>query len=198
MGSSSSKAARTAAGAARRQFPKTASPPNPASTSMVPPPPGPTVYPKQPHANSVRDDTINRDAADPDFARSLRSLGPVTPSPTFSNSSVFNSAQQNTSGYPQPQMFPSATTNPALQILDARNRLTDAAEAEFSEMGRRGFQGKQFLDVVLIRQALMMRDEKGMTDTEIEKRLGLKNGVIARLGRKGTVGDVSLEGAFGG
>ena len=141
---------------------------------------------------------INRDAADPDFARSLRSLGPVTPSPTFSNSSVFNSAQQNTSGYPQPQMFPSAATNPALQILDARNRLTDAAEAEFSEMGRRGFQGKQFLDVVLIRQALMMRDEKGMADTEIEKTLGLKNGVVARLGRKGTVGDVSVEGALGG
>ena len=181
---------------------------------MVPPPPGPTVYPKQPHANSVRDDSklptlrylvnyspekaINRDAADPDFARSIRSLGPVTPSPTFSNSSVFNSAQQNTSGYPQPQMFPSTATNPALQILDARNRLTDAAEAEFSEMGRRGFQGKEFLDVVLIRQALMMRDEKGMTNTAIEKTLGLKNGVVARLGRKGTVGDVSVEGTFGG
>ena len=95
-------------------------------------------------------------------------------------------------------MFPSASTNPALQILDARNCLTDAAEAEFSEMGRRGFQGKEFLDVVLIRQALMMRDEKGMADTEIEKTLGLKNGVVARLGRKGTVGDVSIEGAFGG
>ena len=57
MGAFSSKAAKTAAGAAQRQFPKTASPPNPASTSMVPPPPGPTVYPKQPHANSVRDDS---------------------------------------------------------------------------------------------------------------------------------------------
>ena len=93
-------------------------------------------------------------------------------------------------------MFPSAATNPAIQILDARNRLTDAAEAEFSEMGRRGFQGKQFLDVVLIRQALMMRDEKGMADLEIEKKLGLKSGVVARLGRKGTVGDVSIEGVF--
>ena len=95
-------------------------------------------------------------------------------------------------------MFPSPATNPALQIVDARNRLTDLAEGEFAEMGKRGFVGKQFLDVVLIRQALMMRDEKGLDDSEVEKRLGLKAGVMVRLGRKGTVGDVAMGDSLSG
>ncbi|MCJ1471756.1 hypothetical protein MMC13_000396 [Lambiella insularis] len=196
MGSSSSKAAKTAAGAAHRQYPKRV-PPNTTASPASAPPPGPSVHPK-PHVNSMRDETINRDAADPDFARSLRSLGPVQPSPTFSNSSVFNAYQQLSGGQSQPQMFPSPATNPALQILDARNRLTDAAETEFAQMGRRGFEGKEFLDVVLIRQALSLRDEKGLADADIEKRLGLKSGVVARLGVKGIVGDVSLDGTLGG
>lgn len=94
-------------------------------------------------------------------------------------------------------MFPSPATNPALQILDSRNRLSSAAEAEFAQMGRSGFEGKEFLDVVLIRQALSLRDEKGLANVEIEKRLGLKSGVVARLGATGTVGDASMGAALG-
>ena len=148
---------------------------------------------------------ISRDAADPDFARSLRSIGPVTPSPTLSNSSTFNSyastSQQSTTGPSptHPQMFPSPATNPAIQVVDARNRLTDEAEAEFADMGRRGFEGRRFLDVVLIRQMLSLRDEKGMEAGEIERRLGLRKGVVERLGAKGVVGDVGAQGGdFGG
>jgi hypothetical protein len=59
-------------------------------------------------------------------------------------------------------------------------------------MGRKGYPGKEFLDVVLIRQALMLRDDKGLDDKEIEKRLELKSGVMARLGRKGIVGDAAM------
>jgi len=82
--------------------------------------------------------------------------------------------------------------NPAIQVIDARTRLSEAAELEFSQIGKRGFKGKEFLDVVLIRQALMLRDEKGLGDAEIEKRLELKSGIMARLGRKGIVGDVAM------
>ena len=84
-------------------------------------------------------------------------------------------------------MFPSRTTNPALQVVDARNRLTDEAEAEFADMGRGGFAGRQFLDVVLIRQVLLLRDEQGLDPSKIEKRMELKKGVVARLGPRGVV-----------
>ena len=43
------------------------------------------------------------------------------------------------------------------------------------------------MDVITIRQILVLRDEKGVPAQEIEKQLGLRNGVVARLGRKGVV-----------
>ncbi|MCJ1258981.1 hypothetical protein MMC24_006815 [Lignoscripta atroalba] len=242
MGSSSSKAAKTAAGAVKRQYPQRVPPQNTNASSMPRPPagqasaPGPTVHPKT-HASSTRDEAIspnsknpslnllflhpaiNLDAADPDFARSLRSLGPVTPNPMLSNSSTFNAAQQSQSqsqphsqsqsqshphqgppGAPQPSypnQYPNPSTNPALQVLTARSALADEAEAEFAQTGRRGAEGRRFLDVVLIRQALMLRDEQGMREEEIERRLGLKKGVIRRLGAKGVVGDAGMGGDVG-
>ena len=54
--------------------------------------------------------------------------------------------------------------------------------------------GRQFLDVITIRQVLMLRDEKGLAEGEIEKRLGLMKGVVGRLGPKGVVGDTAMEG----
>jgi hypothetical protein len=44
------------------------------------------------------------------------------------------------------------------------------------------------VDAVTLRRALKLRDEAGVADVEIEKRLGLKRGVVGRLGRKGVVG----------
>ncbi len=82
--------------------------------------------------------------------------------------------------------------NPAIQILEARSALSSAADKEFIEAGKRGHEGRQFLDVVTIRQVLMLRDEKGLEEAEIERRLGLKKGVVERLGPRGVVGDASL------
>lgn len=59
-------------------------------------------------------------------------------------------------------------------------------------MGRRGRQGRRFLDVVTIRQVLMLRDEKGVEGREIERRLGLGEGVVGRLGPRGVVGDTGM------
>ena len=53
------------------------------------------------------------------------------------------------------------------------------------EAGRRGHEGRQFLDVFTIRQVLTMRDERGRSSGEIEKALGLKRGVVERLGVQG-------------
>lgn len=55
------------------------------------------------------------------------------------------------------------------------------------EAGRRGHEGRQFLDVYTIRQILTMRDERSRSAGQIEKALGLKRGVVERLGMQGVV-----------
>ncbi|KAL8857936.1 MAG: hypothetical protein Q9178_005555 [Gyalolechia marmorata] len=214
MGASSSKAARSAASSsARRKYPSRTPESNPTTNapSAPPPPagqptaPGPTVHP-QSQASGDRDESINLDASDPDFARSLRSLGPVQPSSMLSNSSTFSptgppsastssepQSPQNLS-QPQPQIFPNHLLNPALQVLSRRAELAQEAEAEFTRL-RGGGEGRRFLDVVKIREVLTMRDAKGMSEGEIEKRLGLKRGVVGRLGGQGVVSEAGLGGA---
>ncbi|KAL8767309.1 MAG: hypothetical protein Q9209_006147 [Squamulea sp. 1 TL-2023] len=204
MGASSSKAARSAtSSSARRKFPSRTPESNPTTNApFTPPPPagqptapGPTVHP-QPQASSNRDETINLDASDPHFARSLRSLGPVQPSSTLSSSSTFYpsepSSPQNHS-QAEPQIFPNPLLNPALQILSRRSELAQEAEEEFTRL-RGGGEGRRFLDVVKIREVLAMRDGKGMSEREIEERLGLRRGVVEKLGRRGVVSEAGLGG----
>lgn len=90
-----------------------------------------------------------------------------------------------------PQIFPDPSKNPALMVLTARENLLQQAEVEFAKTGR-GDGGKSFLDVSTIRELLQLRDEKGMGGEEIEKRLGLAQGVVGRLGPRGVVGDVRI------
>ncbi|KAL1966452.1 hypothetical protein VTN77DRAFT_4594 [Rasamsonia byssochlamydoides] len=190
MGAKSSKPVRSAVSAAsRRQYPKTPSP----STTMASPESrapaeaqprhaGPTYHSKE-QASATKSEAIDLDARDPHFAASLRSIGPVIPNPTMSNSSTFNKQG------PVPSVFPDAA-NPALLVLASRAKITKAAEEEAESFGRQSHEGRQFLDVLTIRQALSMRDKQGLPDGEIERLLRLKKGVVARLGRKGLVGEV--------
>ena len=53
--------------------------------------------------------------------------------------------------------------------------------------GRRGHGGREFLDVLTIRQMMVLRDERGKSAAEIEKALGLKPGSVERLGPKEVV-----------
>ena len=76
-------------------------------------------------------------------------------------------------------------------VLTARERLQQQAEVEFAKTGR-GDGEKSFLDVSTIRQLLVLRDERGMGEEEIEKSLGLAQGVVRRLGQRGVVGDVRI------
>ena len=43
------------------------------------------------------------------------------------------------------------------------------------------------MDVYMIRQILVERDERGRSAAEIERRMGLKKGVVDRLGSKGVI-----------
>jgi len=72
-------------------------------------------------------------------------------------------------------------------LLTARYRLAAEAEQEFENTGRKGSEGRQFLDVGTLRQVLVMRGE-GRPEGDIEKQLELRRGVVGRLGRVGVVG----------
>ena len=217
MGNASSKAGKTAAAATKRKYPQQASP---ATTNNPSRPPaggyssarGPAVH-SQPLSSSVRDEctsqleepedflltlleAINLDSSDPQFAASLRSLGPVTPSSTLSNSSHFASSSSSapstiTSNSPQ-SVFPDLSQNPAIQVLTARGNLAKEAEAEFARVRYEGGGGRKFLDVMTIRQILMFRDEKNLASPEIEKKLGLAPGTVAKLGPKRVVGEAGM------
>ncbi|KAG4031312.1 hypothetical protein MFRU_009g00990 [Monilinia fructicola] len=153
---------------------------------------GPTVHPEI-SSTSKRDQSVDFDASDPDIGLNsrLRELGPVTPSPTLSNSSTFNraSAQDPTTSdgtfvpsasTPSQSIYPT-TNNPAVSLLTARYRIAEEAEQEFEKIGRKGFEGRKYLDVATIRTVLVYRSE-GMPDAEIERRLELRSGVVKSLG----------------
>ncbi|WPA97296.1 uncharacterized protein RHO25_001905 [Cercospora beticola] len=203
MGSTSSKAAK-AAGSAARKYParsplasaatnSPAPPPNATTINAAPQPPlpstaqtpGPTVRPT-PSASGSRSEAINLDASDPDFAQSLRNIGPVQPNPTLSPTSAFN---QNPAAYQ-----PNPRTNPAVLVLSARAELANRADAEIAETGVRGRENKrEFLDVYTIRQILTFR-EQGRSNEAIEKHLSLKKGVVERLGPEGVFSLIQESG----
>lgn len=82
--------------------------------------------------------------------------------------------------------------NQSVLFLSARQQLASQAAAEFSRLGKSAHQGRQFVDVGSIRQIIEMRDEKlGMTDSDIEKKLGLKTGTVIKLGNKSVVSTVN-------
>ncbi|KAI9794253.1 MAG: hypothetical protein M1816_006179 [Peltula sp. TS41687] len=194
MGSSSSKGARTAVGAAvTRKYPSRVSPVTQPPASPARPQQDPVQSPTQ-QPQGKRDSAIDLDGSDPQYAASLRALGAVQLNPlsTFHHSQSQNQSQSTAPGERQ---FPDPASNPAIQILLARDRLAAEAEREFTEVGRKSHAGRQFLDIFTIRQVLMLRDEKMVKPEEIERRMGLRPGVVRRLGKKGIVG---LAGHLGG
>ncbi|OQO03737.1 hypothetical protein B0A48_10402 [Cryoendolithus antarcticus] len=199
MGSATSKASRAAAGTAARQYPKRAPNTSPPSSGPTARPPPSASTSRSPAINSDASDphfstppTQNLETSDPSFARQLRSLGAVQPNPTLSESSTFNPQFPSSSSAPSTSQPPRAT-NPALLVLEARARLQAEADREFLEAGR-GKAGRQFLDAYTIRQILVMRDGQGKSGAEIEKKMGLKAGVVGRLGKRGVVSVVTEVG----
>ncbi|WPG98879.1 Hypothetical protein R9X50_00167900 [Acrodontium crateriforme] len=188
MGASGSKASK-AAGSAARQYPTRpplsstyAATSNPAARAP-PPRPSPAKPSVQAQASESRSEAINLDASDPDFARSLRSIGPVQPNLTLSPSSAFGVNAGNSSQLRGPDV----RKNPAIMMLEARARLQDEADKEALDAGSKGHGGRQFLDILTIRRMLVMRDLNGDSPEDIEKSMGLKKGVVDRLGIKGVI-----------
>jgi hypothetical protein len=90
-------------------------------------------------------------------------------------------------------IFPNPSTNPAILILQARERVAEAAAAEFAT--GRG-KDRKFIDAITLRRVLHFRNVKGWEDSKIEKELGLKPGLVSRLGPKGVFGGVGEGDEF--
>lgn len=140
------------------------------------------------------------DASDPVLASKLRQIGPVEANPYQSHTSTQSQSQTGSRGLqiadfaslnqgPPPGMFPDEATmrsNPALMVLQARSRLQEQADIELDNVGRRGAKGREFLDVYMVTDALKMR-RAGITAEAIEQKMGLRSGIMAKLGARGVL-----------
>jgi 3-deoxy-7-phosphoheptulonate synthase len=144
---------------------------------------------------------VELDAHDPAFASRLSSLGAVQPNPHYSptSTSQFDPQRNRSANEPSDMMqappasaFPDPRNNPVLRVLEARQRISDLAEVELRDVGRRSFAGRTYVDAGLITLALMRR-ARGEPESRIEQALGIKKGRLSVLGRE-TVGPVQMEG----
>ncbi|KAI5815659.1 hypothetical protein BZA77DRAFT_70173 [Pyronema omphalodes] len=122
---------------------------------------GPTVHP-QAQAQYTKTEAIRNDAADPDFASMLKTIGVVQIPDAARNYDLAH------------------VKNPQLRTLDRRQHLKDQQESEIDNPETR--YKRSWADVLLIREALELRDNKKWEDTKIEKELRLAPGFMKRLG----------------
>ncbi|KAH8724001.1 hypothetical protein GQ44DRAFT_295495 [Phaeosphaeriaceae sp. PMI808] len=208
MGSAASKTGKAASSAVRK-YP-TRSPQH--TTTRVPPPSAPSAAPSvsaqaprpsvrpSTQATPIKTQAIEDDVKDPAFASRLSSLGAVQPNPHYSASSISNLDPQRNRSYneasdmmqaPPVSAFPNLRNNPVLKVLEARQQISDKAENELRDVGRKGFAGRTYVDAGVITLALM-RKARGEPEDRIEKALGIKKGRMSVLG-KASVGPVQME-----
>ncbi|KAK8064941.1 hypothetical protein PG994_007579 [Apiospora phragmitis] len=201
MGSKASKPAQ----AATRKFPSRAPGSAPPPTSFSRPaeaPRNPTAKggssarrAAAPQASLDKDDAIRQDAMDPNpitdaaFSQRLRQMGIATPNPTMSNSSTASPVAGPSSSHTNVShnSYPRPPQNTTLNALDARRRLQEAVDVQ----SQNPLAGREYVDVGVLRQILVMRDH-GYAAPDIEKRLRLKSGVVARVGPPGVIALLSL------
>ena len=197
MGNSASKAVgRASAGAARRKYPNT---PTMLNSGTVPSLEDAHVKPTT--AASVRSgvtqappseqkaEHVEFDARDPQFDSALKRLGAARPiKERKPNEEYFpTSSQPMHSGQ---NIFPSQVNNPAVLLVQARQRIAQQWESELENQGRPSFAGRTLMSAQEIRQGLTSRDEVGRSSQEVEKQMRLKPGVLDQLVPKGVVGNV--------
>lgn len=186
MGSSSSKVARGAA----RKYPTRA--PGSAVPAATPRRQPITKTKAEPLGDGSKDDAIRADSMDPDFngdfSRRLQQMGIADPNPTYSPSSTaaYNLGPQ----YNMAPSFPPSRSNPTLSALSARQRLQQEAEEDFESMGLANTQGRRFLDMRTMVDAMKLRGH-GLADKDIEARLRIRPGLLERLGPQGVLSHVT-------
>ncbi|KAM3497798.1 hypothetical protein MY10362_008863 [Beauveria mimosiformis] len=185
MGSASSKAARSAS----RKFPARSAESAASQTTRAPR----ASEPRE--ADLSKDQAMTDQAADAEFtpagfASRLQQMGIVDPNPTFSPSSRAAGAH-HLGGLPSSAagpVFPASTANATLSALAARQRVQERAEADmerFQQVGMRGA-ARRYVDMRTLSDALQLLD-RGVPREEVEARMGMQEGLLARLGRKGVL-----------
>ncbi|KAI0198378.1 hypothetical protein F4808DRAFT_462846 [Astrocystis sublimbata] len=113
---------------------------------------------------------------------------PKTGTTTTTTTTSTSTSSTNPTSNPQTAFHPAAPRNRTLSALEARRDLQARAEAEFADPSR----GREFLDAGLLRKVLLLHNS-GAEAADIEARLGLKKGVVKRLGPRGVA--VPIVGA---
>ena len=135
----------------------------------------------------------NRPEFSAEFADRLQKMGIVQPNPTYSPSSIaspfLNAPPGRRPSASSPQ-YPAPSSNVTLGVLEARRQLEARAREELENMGKSTDKGKEFLDIGTVKQMLVLR-QGGASATDIEKRLGLRPGLVAKLGPRGVVAPAS-------
>lgn len=157
-----------------------------------------TLGPVQPNPTLSASSTFNsRPPLRAPHQNASSPLKVTTSTSTSTDPSLTTSHFRPSASNPQQTIFPTSASpsssqnprsNPAVSLLTARFRLAAEAEREFALTGKSSAGGRRFLDVVTLRQVLVMRDETRLKAGEIERRLGLERGVVERLGERGVVG----------
>lgn len=83
---------------------------------------------------------------------------------------------------PPQSAFPDPRDNPAIRILEARQRIQDEAERDIDKVGRRGFEGRKYVDASIIQLALM-RMKRGESQEKVEKAYEIRRGRLGVLGK---------------
>lgn len=112
-------------------------------------------------------------------------MGVVDPQPTYSPSSRAAGGIPSSAAGP---IFPSTQTNVTLSALASRRQVQARADADterFQQVGLRGA-ARRYVDMRTLADALQLLD-KGVPAGEVEARMGMQEGLLARLGRKGVV-----------
>ena len=142
---------------------------------------------------------IEQDAKDPALASRLSQLGAVQPNPHYSptSTSQFDPQRNRSNNEPSDMMqappvsaFPDPRNNPVLRVLEARQRISDLADDELRNVGRKSFAGLTYADAGVITLALM-RQSRGEPESRIEQALNIKKGRLSVLGR-GIVGPIQM------
>lgn len=114
----------------------------------------------------------------------------MQPNPHYSPSSISNldPRRHSSEDIPldmaeaPPHAFPNPRDNPALRVLEARQRIQEEVDREQEGSNRRGFEGRSYIDAGTIQLALM-RQRRGEPDARIEEAFGLRRGRLGVLKR---------------
>lgn len=123
----------------------------------------------------------------PAFSQRLKQMGVATPNPTLSNSSIASPGPPSSGSSSLGPRYPAVARNQTLNALEARGRLQDQVDIQFENPAA----GREFADVNTLRQALMMR-KRGISSSDIENRLRLGKGVVAKIESGGVIAPLGL------